>query len=119
MHKVQLLGYPNTGKTTLLNSLTRLKLPTSKIPGTTANTTENSYSSNKHKCKIYDMPGLFSESMMYNLVEKPSLKALLTWNKFYSPPLLTHSVIFYGGKVEIFGARIIVFGHGGVISANN
>ena len=66
-----IIGHSGSGKTTLLNSLTRLKLPTSKIPGTTPNPTENSYSSNKHKCKIYDMPGLFSDKMLYNLVEKP------------------------------------------------
>lgn len=32
--KVQLIGYPNTGKTSLLNSITSQKKPTSTVPGT-------------------------------------------------------------------------------------
>lgn len=31
---VQLIGYPNTGKTSLLNILTSMKKPTSTVPGT-------------------------------------------------------------------------------------
>jgi hypothetical protein len=45
------------------------------------------------------MPGLHYPDLMYNLIAKPSLKALLAWDKFYSPPLLTNSCFFYGGKV--------------------
>jgi ribosome-interacting GTPase 1 len=33
--RIQLVGFPNTGKTTLLNELTKLSRPTSKVPGTT------------------------------------------------------------------------------------
>lgn len=33
--RIQLVGFPNTGKTTLLNQLGRLNKPTSKVPGTT------------------------------------------------------------------------------------
>ena len=34
-NNIQLVGYPNTGKTTLLNILGKLKKSTSKMPGTT------------------------------------------------------------------------------------
>jgi Fe2+ transport system protein B len=54
-----LVGYPNTGKTTLLNILARIKKSISKIPGTTLKITENNYNKNT-KRKIYDMPGLYS-----------------------------------------------------------
>ena len=39
VRKIQLLGVPNSGKTTLLNSLTRLNKPVSRIPGTTPHIT--------------------------------------------------------------------------------
>lgn len=32
--KVQMIGYPNTGKTSLLNAVTSQKKPTSTVPGT-------------------------------------------------------------------------------------
>lgn len=35
IRRIQLVGFPNTGKTTLLNSLAKLSRPTSKVPGTT------------------------------------------------------------------------------------
>ncbi len=54
--RIQLVGYPNTGKTTLLNSLTKLSKPTSKVPGTTIYITESKYK----KSLIFDMPGLYS-----------------------------------------------------------
>jgi ribosome biogenesis GTPase A len=56
IRRIQLIGFPNTGKTTLLNSLARLNRPTSKVPGTTIYITESKYKKNL----IYDMPGLFS-----------------------------------------------------------
>jgi ribosome biogenesis GTPase A len=54
--KIQLIGFPNSGKTTLLNSLTNLSKPTSKIPGTTIHISDHKY---KERHIIYDMPGLF------------------------------------------------------------
>lgn len=54
-----MIGYPNTGKTTLLNILGHLNKSTSKIPGTTIKMTEHDFQGGK-KRKIYDMPGLFS-----------------------------------------------------------
>jgi ribosome biogenesis GTPase A len=38
---IQLIGMPNTGKTTLLNILARLKKSVSKIPGTTTKISEH------------------------------------------------------------------------------
>lgn len=96
--KIQLLGMPNTGKTTILNSLAKLTKPVSKIPGTTIHITEHSY---KKDLLIYDMPGLHIPSNLYNLVDRPNSKSLLTWNKLYSPPVMERQAIFFGGKVEI------------------
>ena len=35
IRRIQIIGFPNTGKTTLLNQLARINKPTSKVPGTT------------------------------------------------------------------------------------
>lgn len=45
------------------------------------------------------MPGMYSEQNLYNLIDRPNQKSLLTWSKFYSPPIMLHSAFFYGGKV--------------------
>jgi len=92
------VGYPNTGKTSLLNILARIKKSISKVPGTTVKITEHGYSSNV-KRKVYDMPGLYSPNLLYNLIEKPSLKMMLTWDKRIAPGLLTHSAFIYGGRL--------------------
>jgi ribosome biogenesis GTPase A len=115
LNRIQLVGFPNTGKTTLLNELTRLNKPTSKIPGTTLFITENHYKKNI----MYDMPGLYSQQNMYNLISKPNLQSLLAWNKLYSPPVLLHQAFFFGGKVEIKDVRIILFGLGGACASDN
>jgi hypothetical protein len=65
------------------------------------------------------MPGLYSSNLLYNLIEKPSIKALLTWHKKIAPGLLTNYAFIYGGKLEINDTRIIVFGHGGACSSTN
>jgi ribosome biogenesis GTPase A len=95
--RIQLFGVPNTGKTSLLNKLLNSDKITSKIPGTTIRVSEFTY---RNKIKVFDMPGLHYTDIMYNLISKPSLKSILTWNKFYSPPLMTHSCFIYGGKIE-------------------
>lgn len=93
---IQLIGYPNTGKTTLLNILAKLQKSTSRIPGTTVKITEHAYSG---KRRIYDMPGLHCDYLLYNMIDKPSRRSLLTWHKKYSPGILTHSAFIYGGKI--------------------
>ena len=115
---IQLIGFPNTGKTTLLNILARLSKSTSKVPGTTVAITEHSFQVGKKK-NIYDMPGLFSSSLMYNLVLKKSQRTLLTWHKRISPGMLTHSATFFGGKVEAADVRFITFVNDGVCSSDN
>jgi hypothetical protein len=115
VRRIQLVGFPNTGKTTLLNQLGKTNKPTSKVPGTTLYVNEHI---NK-KYLIYDMPGMNSESNLSHKISKPSLKALLTWSKFYSPPVHLHQAFFYGGKVEIQGVKIIPFGMGGSCSSDN
>lgn len=113
--RIQLVGFPNTGKTTLLNQLGRLNKPTSKVPGTTLYITEH-----RHKKYIFfDMPGMNAEDNISSLISKPNLKSLLTWNKFYSPPVLLHQAYFFGGKVEIRDVKIILFGMGGACSSDN
>ena len=93
---IQLIGYPNTGKTTLLNVLTRLEKSTSRIPGTTIKITEHAYSG---KRRIYDMPGLRCDYLLYNMIDKPSRRSVLTGHKKHSPGILTHSAFIYGGKL--------------------
>ena len=109
------MGFPNCGKTTLLNQLSRSNRPTSKVPGTTLYITEHI---NK-KTIIYDMPGMHSEHNLCNKIDRPNLKALLTWSKFYSPAILLHQGFFFGGKVEIKDVKIIMFGLGGACSSDN
>ena len=116
MRRIQLVGFPNSGKTTLLNRLGKTNRPTSKVPGTTLFVTDHAY---KKKHLIYDMPGMMSDQNLCNLIAKPNLKGLLTWNKFYSPPVFLHQVFFYGGKAEIRGVKILLFGMGGGCSSDN
>ena len=113
--RIQLIGFPNTGKTTLLNQLARINKPTSKVPGTTIYITEHFYK----KKVIYDMPGMHCEENLSNKISTPNLKSLLTWNKLYSPPLFINNAFFFGGKVEIKGIKIILFGHGGACDSDN
>lgn len=115
INRMQLVGFPNTGKTTLLNQLARTSKPTSKVPGTTLYITEHFHK----RTIIYDMPGMHSEENLYNLISKPNLKSLLTWDKFYSPPILLHRALFFGGKAEIQDVKIILFGLGGACSSDN
>jgi hypothetical protein len=116
INRIQLFGLPNTGKTSLLNKLLNSDKITSKIPGTTIRVSEFTY---RNKIKIFDMPGLNYTDLMYSLISKPSFKSILTWSKFYSPPLMTHQCFIYGGKIEAPNLRIIPFGMGGCCSSDN
>ncbi len=57
---VALAGNPNTGKSTLFNSLTGLKQHTGNWPGKTVTRAEGGYQFNSVRYKIVDLPGTYS-----------------------------------------------------------
>ena len=57
---VALAGNPNTGKSTLFNSLTGLKQHTGNWPGKTVTRAEGGFEFNKIKYKLVDLPGTYS-----------------------------------------------------------
>jgi ferrous iron transport protein B len=57
---IALAGNPNTGKSTVFNSLTGLHQHTGNWPGKTVTRAEGAYSYNEKKYKIVDLPGTYS-----------------------------------------------------------
>ena len=57
---VALAGNPNTGKSSLFNSLTGLKQHTGNWPGKTVTRAEGGYRFGKHLYKLVDLPGTYS-----------------------------------------------------------
>ncbi len=57
---VALAGNPNTGKSTLFNSLTGLKQHTGNWPGKTVSRAEGGYQFNSVRYKLVDLPGTYS-----------------------------------------------------------
>ena len=57
---VALAGNPNTGKSTLFNSLTGLKQHTGNWPGKTVTRAEGGYQFNSLRYKLVDLPGTYS-----------------------------------------------------------
>ncbi|MCF8411767.1 MAG: 50S ribosome-binding GTPase [Melioribacteraceae bacterium] len=57
---VALAGNPNTGKSTVFNSLTGLRQHTGNWPGKTVTRAEGAFSYNDSKFKIVDLPGTYS-----------------------------------------------------------
>src|SRR5512146_582520 len=57
---VALAGNPNTGKSTLFNSLTGLQQPTGNWPGKTVSRAEGGFEFNKIRYKLVDLPGTYS-----------------------------------------------------------
>lgn len=57
---VALLGNPNSGKSTLFNSLTGLNQKTGNYPGVTVDKSIGSYSFNQTKFIVTDLPGTYS-----------------------------------------------------------
>ena len=57
---VALVGNPNSGKTTLFNSLTGAKQHVGNWPGVTVEKKEGSCSSGEYEIKVVDLPGVYS-----------------------------------------------------------
>jgi ferrous iron transport protein B len=57
---VALAGNPNTGKSTIFNSLTGLRQHTGNWPGKTVTRAEGGFSYGDHRFKIVDLPGTYS-----------------------------------------------------------
>jgi ferrous iron transport protein B len=57
---IALAGNPNTGKSTVFNSLTGLRQHTGNWPGKTVNRAEGGYSFNNKNYKLVDLPGTYS-----------------------------------------------------------
>lgn len=57
---VALAGNPNTGKSTVFNSLTGLRQHTGNWPGKTVNRAEGGFEFNGHQYKLVDLPGTYS-----------------------------------------------------------
>ena len=57
---VALAGNPNTGKSTVFNSLTGLRQHTGNWPGKTVTRAEGAFEYNSQKFKLVDLPGTYS-----------------------------------------------------------
>ena len=57
---VALAGNPNTGKSTVFNSLTGLRQHTGNWPGKTVTRAEGGYSFSNSRYKLIDLPGTYS-----------------------------------------------------------
>jgi ferrous iron transport protein B len=57
---VALAGNPNTGKSTVFNSLTGLRQHTGNWPGKTVSRAEGGFSYGEHRYKLIDLPGTYS-----------------------------------------------------------
>jgi len=59
-HVVALAGNPNTGKTTVFNALTGLRMHTGNWPGKTIARAEGAFSYEDRRFKVVDLPGTYS-----------------------------------------------------------
>lgn len=57
---VALAGNPNTGKTTVFNALTGLRMHTGNWPGKTISRAEGAFSYDESRFKVVDLPGTYS-----------------------------------------------------------
>lgn len=69
MKTIAIVGNPNSGKTTLFNSLTKLKAHTGNWAGVTVEKKEGIYHNKEIELKIIDLPGIYS-FFSYSLEEK-------------------------------------------------
>jgi ferrous iron transport protein B len=59
-HVIALAGNPNTGKTTVFNALTGLRMHTGNWPGKTITRAEGGFTYNDRRYRIVDLPGTYS-----------------------------------------------------------
>jgi ferrous iron transport protein B len=59
-HVIALAGNPNTGKTTVFNALTGLRMHTGNWPGKTISRAEGGFSYDGKRFKLVDLPGTYS-----------------------------------------------------------
>jgi len=59
-HVVALAGNPNTGKTTVFNALTGLRMHTGNWPGKTISRAEGGFDYDERRFKLVDLPGTYS-----------------------------------------------------------
>lgn len=59
-HVIALAGNPNTGKTTVFNALTGLRMHTGNWPGKTISRAEGAFLYEKQRYKLVDLPGTYS-----------------------------------------------------------
>ncbi|MEN8258836.1 MAG: ferrous iron transport protein B [Thermodesulfobacteriota bacterium] len=59
---IALAGNPNAGKTTLFNALTGSRQHVGNYPGVTVDTKEGHYAKNGQRCRLVDLPGIYSLS---------------------------------------------------------
>ena len=75
---VSLVGRPNVGKSTLLNSLLGMKLAiTSNVSGTTRNVIQGIYNDEDSQIIFIDTPGLLDEGDIVNYVSSSELKKII------------------------------------------
>lgn len=64
-YTIALAGNPNTGKSTVFNALTGLRQHTGNWPGKTVSRAEGSFSFERERYKIIDLPGTYSSSFYF------------------------------------------------------
>ena len=60
MIKIALVGQPNSGKSTIFNSIAGYKVRTGNFPGVTVKYTETVVRIGNNKAKVIDLPGIYS-----------------------------------------------------------
>ena len=109
--KVALIGNPNTGKTSIFNSLTGLKQKTANYPGVTVEKKEGICKLDRGvKAHIYDLPGTYS----LNASSMDENKFLSFLKKKMKSKLIKHSKKI-GKKI----AKIAVLGGSGSFAIEN
>ncbi len=78
-HFIALAGNPNSGKTSLFNSITGARQHVANYPGVTVERKEGSYRRNGASLRLVDLPGTYSLTA-YSLEELVARNVLVTEN---------------------------------------